>query len=96
MKLHHTEYKKNYKKYILDCVELDCEEKPIKTDEEKIKYIFDRCNSEFGWNIERIKPLTDQNIYALAKEFAASVKSGSVKAKPEVEDSASGSKITPF
>jgi superoxide dismutase len=53
-KLHHTEYKKNYKKYILDCVELDCEEKPIKTDEEKIKYIFDRFNSEFGWNIERI------------------------------------------
>jgi len=53
-KLHHTEYKKNYKKYILDCVQLDCEEKPIKTDQEKIKYIFDRFNSEFGWNIERI------------------------------------------
>ena len=52
--------------------------------------------SWFGWNIERIKPLTDQNIYALAKEFAESVKTGSVKAKPEVEDSASGSKITPF
>ena len=53
-KLHHTEYKKNYEKYILDCVELDCEEKPIKTDNEKIKYIFNRFNSEFGWNIERI------------------------------------------
>ena len=52
--------------------------------------------SWFGWNIERIKPLTDQNVYALAKEFAESVKTGSVKAKPEVEDSASGSKITPF
>jgi superoxide dismutase len=53
-KLHHTEYKKNYEKYILDCVELDCEEKPIKTDNEKIKYIFNRFNSEFGWNIDRI------------------------------------------
>jgi hypothetical protein len=53
-KLHHTEYKKNYKKYILDCVELDCEEKPIKTDEEKIKYIFDRFYSEYGFMVERV------------------------------------------
>mgnify|MGYP003135995437 CR=1 FL=1 len=53
-KLHHTEYKKNYKKYILDCVQLDCEEKPIKTDQEKIKYIFDRFNSEYGFMIERV------------------------------------------
>ena len=52
--------------------------------------------SWFGWNIERIRPLTDQNIYTLAKEFANSVKTGTVKAKPEVEDSASGSKVTPF
>ena len=40
-KLHHTEYKKNYKKYILDCVQLDNEEKELKTDQEKINYIFD-------------------------------------------------------
>jgi len=53
-KLHHTEYKKNYKKYILDCVELDNEEKKLKTDQEKINYIFDRFNSEYGWNIERV------------------------------------------
>jgi len=53
-KLHHTEYKKNYKKYILDTIETDNEDKPIKTDNEKIKYLFDRFNSEFGWNIERI------------------------------------------
>ena len=53
-KLNHTEYKKNYKKYILDCVQLDCEEKELKTDEEKIKYIFDRFYSEYGWNIERV------------------------------------------
>ena len=41
-KLHHTEYKKNYKNYILSTIEEDTEGKPIKTNEEKIKYIFDR------------------------------------------------------
>jgi hypothetical protein len=29
-KLHHTEYKKNYKKYILECVQTDGEDKPFK------------------------------------------------------------------
>ena len=53
-KLHHTEYEKNYKKYILNCVQLDNEEKELKTDQEKINYIFDRFNSEYGWNIERV------------------------------------------
>ena len=53
-KLHHTEYKKNYKNYILSTIEEDTEGKPIKTDEEKIKYIFDRFYSEYGWNIERV------------------------------------------
>ena len=53
-KLHHTEYKKNYKNYILSTIETDNNNKPIKTDQDKIKYIFDRFNSEFGWNIERI------------------------------------------
>lgn len=53
-KLHHTAYKKNYRKYILDCVQLDCEEKELKTDQEKINYIFDRFNSEYGWKVERV------------------------------------------
>jgi hypothetical protein len=53
-KLHHTEYKKNYKNYILSTIEEDTEGKPIKTDEEKIKYIFDRFYLEYGWNIERV------------------------------------------
>ena len=53
-KLHHTEYKKNYKKYILSTIEEDGEGKPLKTDQEKINYIFDRFNSEYGWNIERV------------------------------------------
>ena len=54
MKLHHTEYKKNYKKYILDTIETDNEDKPIKTDNEKIKYLFDRFNSEYGFMIDRV------------------------------------------
>ena len=53
-KLHHTAYKKNYKKYILECVELDNDEKELKTDQEKVKYIFDRFYSEFHWNVKRI------------------------------------------
>ena len=53
-KLHHTEYKKNYKKYILNTIETDNDDKPIKTDNEKIKYIFDRFNSEYGFMIDRV------------------------------------------
>ena len=53
-KLHHTEYKKNYKKYILDTIETDNDDKPIKTDNEKIKYIFDRFNSEYGFMIDKV------------------------------------------
>ena len=53
-KLHHTEYKKNYKNYILSTIETDNEGKPIKTDNEKIKYIFDRFNSEYGFMINRV------------------------------------------
>ena len=41
MKLHHTKYKENYKRYILDTIEeWECECKPT-TNEEKIKHIFD-------------------------------------------------------
>jgi hypothetical protein len=53
-KLHHTEYKKNYKNYILSTIEEDSEGNPITTEQEKINYIFDRFNSEYGWNIERV------------------------------------------
>jgi hypothetical protein len=53
-KLHHTEYKKNYKNYILSTIETDGEDKPLKTEKEKIDYIFNRFNSECGWNIERV------------------------------------------
>ena len=53
-KLHHTEYKKNYKKYILSTIETDNDDKPLKTDQDKIQYIFDRFNSEYGFMIERV------------------------------------------
>ena len=53
-KLHHTAYKKNYKNYILSTIEEDGEGKAITTESEKISYIFDRFNSEYSWNIERV------------------------------------------
>ena len=53
-KLHHTEYKKNYKNYILSTIETDNEDKPLKTDQDKIKYNFDRFNSEYGVMINRV------------------------------------------
>jgi hypothetical protein len=54
-KLHHTKYKENYKNYILDCI--DSEDDLINqelTRDQKIQYLFDRFNSEYGWNIQRI------------------------------------------
>jgi hypothetical protein len=45
MKLHHTKYKDNYKRYILDCV--NNENETLTTDEEKINYIFNRFYSEY-------------------------------------------------
>ena len=53
-KLHHTEYKKNYKKYILSTIETDNNNKPLNTDQEKINYIFDRFNSEYGFMVARV------------------------------------------
>jgi len=54
MKLHHTKYKENYKKYILSTIETGLNDEPLKTDEEKINYIFSRFNSEYSWNIDRV------------------------------------------
>ena len=53
-KLHHTEYKKNYKNYILSTIEEDGWGKSLTTDSEKINYIFDRFNSEYGFMIARV------------------------------------------
>ena len=63
MKLHHTAYKKNYKKYVLECLkneDIFTDKKP--TDEELTNYLFDRFNSEYGFNIQRLgkqQALTD-------------------------------------
>tara|TARA_R100000234_G_scaffold102798_1_gene72136 strand:- start:1677 stop:2051 length:375 start_codon:yes stop_codon:yes gene_type:complete len=50
-KLHHTKYKANYKRYILNRVNNDSYS--LTTDKEKIEYIFNRFNSEYSWNIKR-------------------------------------------
>ena len=48
MKLHHTKYKENYKRFILDSIdEVDYEGKTLTTDNEKIDYIFERFYSEY-------------------------------------------------
>lgn len=54
MKLHHTKYKQNYRNYILNCIELDNDGNVLKTEQDKINYIFDRFYSEYSWNIERV------------------------------------------
>jgi len=54
-KLHHTKYRKNYKNYILDCI--DSEDDLINkelTKEEKIKYLFNRFYSEYGFMVQRV------------------------------------------
>tara|TARA_R110000823_G_scaffold143646_1_gene273939 strand:- start:130 stop:498 length:369 start_codon:yes stop_codon:yes gene_type:complete len=54
MKLHHIEYKKNYKAYILECIENEDEliGKNL-SDDEKINYLFERFYSEYGFLVER-------------------------------------------
>ena len=53
-KLHHTEYKKNYKNYILSNIHEDIEGNPISSEADKINYIFDRFNSEYGWRVNQV------------------------------------------
>tara|TARA_R110002020_G_scaffold103975_1_gene243576 strand:- start:109 stop:456 length:348 start_codon:yes stop_codon:yes gene_type:complete len=50
MKLHHTKYKKNYRSYILEC--LDVSEDMPETN--RIEYISDRFNSEYGHRVARV------------------------------------------
>jgi hypothetical protein len=63
MALHHTKYKQNYKEYILECLKTEdafIGKQP--TEEELIKYLFDRFYSEYGWLMERVgkqEALTD-------------------------------------
>ena len=54
MKLHHTKCKKNYKKYILECLkneDIFINKNP--TDQELTNYLFDRFYSEYDFQIKR-------------------------------------------
>lgn len=87
-KLHYTKYQENYKNYILDCI--DSEDDLINkelTKEEKIKYLFDRFYSEYGFMVERVGkqkaiaewlsglaihiPYTNNDIIELAKNMGS-------------------------
>ena len=54
MKLHHTQYSKNYRDYLLDCIDEDNDGNPLTTDQDKIDHLFSRINSEYGWQVERL------------------------------------------
>ena len=53
-KLHHTAYKKNYKEYILSCIEDDIDGQPLTSDTDKINYIFKRFYSEYGFRVQQV------------------------------------------
>jgi len=61
MKLHHTQYKKNYVNYILDTIDEDINGKPLHKDQDKINYIFSRFYAEYGWCIEQKGKLSAMN-----------------------------------
>ena len=42
----------------------------------------------FGWDVEKVRPVTDKSIYDMAKNFATSVGKGEIVAKHGSEDSA--------
>ena len=50
MKLHHTKYKKNYRSYILECLDVS-EDMPEKN---RIEYISDRFTKENGFMVARV------------------------------------------
>jgi hypothetical protein len=52
-KVHHTVYKPRYEAYILDAV-TDKNGDELPTREAKIERLFDRFNSEYGFNIARM------------------------------------------
>ena len=54
MKLHHTKYTKNYQDYILSTITEDYNGDSIKTDKEKISFLFHRFYNEYGWLIKQV------------------------------------------
>tara|TARA_Y200000002_G_scaffold86142_1_gene68637 strand:- start:36870 stop:37256 length:387 start_codon:yes stop_codon:yes gene_type:complete len=54
MKLHHTKYKDNYKRFILSTIETDINDKPITKYSDKVDYLFKRFYSEYGFMIPKV------------------------------------------
>jgi len=54
MKLSTAKYKKNYRAFILDHIDQDYRGNELKTDKAKIRFLFDRFNSEYGWRIDQV------------------------------------------
>ena len=54
MKVHHTKYKPRYEAYILDHINEDYDGNALETRQQKIKHLFHRFNSEYGWRIEQV------------------------------------------
>ena len=54
MKLHHTKYKENYKRFILSTIETDINDKPITKYIDKVDYLFKRFYSEYGFMIPKV------------------------------------------
>jgi len=50
VKVNHTQYKKNYKSYILDCLDVP----ESMTEKDKINHLFDRFASEYGFMVRRV------------------------------------------
>jgi hypothetical protein len=40
----------------------------------------------FGWDVAKVGPVADKNVYNMAKSFAESVNKGEIQAKPEVQE----------
>ena len=52
-KVHHTIYKPRYQAYILDTV-TDNDGNELPTRQAKIKRLFERLNSEYGWRVAQV------------------------------------------
>ncbi len=54
MKLHHIQYKKNYREFLLELIEEDYNNEPLATDQDKIKFLKNRFTTEYGFMVERV------------------------------------------
>ena len=53
MKLHHTKYTENYKNFILKRLDSDGDLKEDASREDRIIYLTNRINAEYGWGIQK-------------------------------------------